>query len=880
MKTSFPVFLVVIVATSVAIGGFLYLDDPKTPWDCRQKYGKVAEDVQNCLDGINQKFTIIPQAFGKSEETISGFSSIDPPISEITPRKPTDLRILFQYTSGPHAIDNLVPIIEITPESAAPFVHIETEPTEITQREIRRLSAKLTVDEQIQHEKIFLSISFVGNHFLSSSDVLYKSSWTESLTLNIAPKDYIGIALGDCEPIDIDYEISDGKISMICKSQDTNSVKVFVDANSNGTFTLDIPKHILYALGSDDCRLDNDFFVLYDGEEIIYNITGKESSNLVEVDFTSGIHEIEIIGAYIIPDPSPIQYCGIVENYQKMYLPPLDQMQHDMQPSQIRCNDDLILVYKNDNSPACVNRDTIPKLIQRGWIDADTRADTAENIPKFLCEHYGGGFFDSTGECMDLGSKRKCLMLGGVWDKKCIVLEQVGKGIGTEPDFSPHPEPDCNNGECFCPEGYSYFEPLLKCVESCEKGLVYNGYTSSCTTEFELKYHGFCNEGFTYSPISHQCNSNTGTSHAPLKDPPRNPPPEPASTHIVSDTPEIFRNGITKFVNPNHESLKYYKTSQVIDDTYLGKNVQQWQDAWEWELDANYEVYKDEFYEELGRLLVKNEITQVMNQFGIINTHDDFKVHQGYSLLSLPPHIGYTSIINATDGNSYLIEASAHSNRVNYYSITQLTFFNTSEELSLMNILSHPQIIHVLPEDGHKSRAEPSDLIIHVDDNAVNFVNRTPDTIRIQESGTGEIAEEHELAWIGPTIPSFGNDKVIFDEPGIYRWDARKAPTVEEPWWWASHAGGEIVVIADDVDDLPLEDRLRMGRSILQTSEIPTAGMGIGNADNALKISLRSAVYDMLPDAVSYYQDRAEQLVPFDIPIIIENPYADEQNEN
>lgn len=318
-------------------------------------------DKHNCIEFGT------PQAFGTSEELISGFSSIDPPLSEITPRKPTDLKILFQYTSGPYAIDNLVPIIEITPESAAPFVQIETEPTEITQREIRRLSVKLTVDEQIQHEKIFLSISFAGNHFLSSSDVLYKSSWTESLTLDIAPKDVVGIALGDCEPIDIDYEISGGKTEVVCKSQQLNSVKAFVDANSNGTLTLDIPKHVLYALGSDDCRLDNDFFVLYDGEEIIADITGKESSNLVEVDFTSGIHEIEIIGAYIIPNPSPIQYCGIVENYDKLFLSPLDQTQRGMDSHQIKCNDDLVLIQKQNDTPACVKFSTGDKLIKRGW---------------------------------------------------------------------------------------------------------------------------------------------------------------------------------------------------------------------------------------------------------------------------------------------------------------------------------------------------------------------------------------------------------------------------------------------------------------------------------------------------------------------------------
>ena len=59
---------------------------------------------------------------------------------------------------------------------------------------------------------------------------------------------------------------------------------------------------------------------------------------------------------------------------------------------------------------------------------------------------------------------------------------------------------------------------------------MYNGYTDSCTTEFELKYHGFCNEEYIYNPSTHKCISNQGLSHNPLKDPPRTAPPEPEPT--------------------------------------------------------------------------------------------------------------------------------------------------------------------------------------------------------------------------------------------------------------------------------------------------------------------------------------------------------------
>ena len=68
MKTKFLAAVITTGILSAILGSYLYLDQPKTPWDCRQKYGKVAEDIQNCLDGINQKFSVIPQAFGYHEE--------------------------------------------------------------------------------------------------------------------------------------------------------------------------------------------------------------------------------------------------------------------------------------------------------------------------------------------------------------------------------------------------------------------------------------------------------------------------------------------------------------------------------------------------------------------------------------------------------------------------------------------------------------------------------------------------------------------------------------------------------------------------------------------------------------------------------------------
>ncbi len=116
---------------------------------------------------------------------------------------------------------------------------------------------------------------------------------------------------------------------------------------------------------------------------------------------------------------------------------PLKQFRSETTFNETQCRYSLILVMKHNGSPACVNFDTIPKLIQRGWIDTDPRAEADKNIPKYLCELYGGGFFDGTGECMDIESSYKCQMSGGKWDGKCMIPNHTGRGIGTEPESTP-----------------------------------------------------------------------------------------------------------------------------------------------------------------------------------------------------------------------------------------------------------------------------------------------------------------------------------------------------------------------------------------------------------------------------------------------------------
>lgn len=328
--------------------------------------------------------------------------------------------------------------------------------------------------------------------------------------------------------------------------------------------------------------------------------------------------------------------------------------------------------------------------------------------------------------------------------------------------------------------------------------------------------------------------------------------------------PNLFSDGITEIINEEHAPLKYYNTNSIISETFLDKDVEQWQQvSFDYLMEQHEKYPDDEFFTDLGALLIKNEMTNQIKNFGIINVNDDFTVAGGYSLDSLPPHIGFSTVINATDGNSYLLEGGTHANQVNYYKTTQLTFYDTMKKLSLESLLTTQKTITILPEKGTNARADPSVMILYKND-TVEFFNDSNDTVRIQDSGTGKIGEEHLLDWIGPTIPSSQKDTMTFEQIGYYEWDGRKAPTTEYPDWWETHASGRIIVLDDDMNNLSQLEKALIARAIISDSEIPVRMSGIGTND-ILYIGLDSSVTENIPDAEKYYESRILQLIPFEV---------------
>ncbi len=342
------------------------------------------------------------------------------------------------------------------------------------------------------------------------------------------------------------------------------------------------------------------------------------------------------------------------------------------------------------------------------------------------------------------------------------------------------------------------------------------------------------------------------------------------SETITDNNP--YNNELIIFQKDGSVPLQYDKTKQAIDETFLSKTVAEWQKVSRGALMEEHKKYLPEhrFFDHLGSFLIKNEFQNIMDELDIVNEEDDFEVKGGMSLTSLPPHNSYYSIIKANDGNYYRLQGETHANEVNVSKVSALLFFDTSVDFKMEDLVSENQLFTILPE-SNKPEIDPSNLIIHTNNSKVEFYNNTPEVIRIQDSGTGRVGEEHLLDWVGPTILPYTTASMTFGEPGNFDFNARFAPNLENPLWWSTHTSGTIIVMSDDMSSVSREEKNKMVQSLLFDLGLPVVSAGTGNADNVLSVGLDPSVVESIPNATQYYKERIEQIFPFEIVLDIED---------
>lgn len=156
-------------------------------------------------------------------------------------------------------------------------------------------------------------------------------------------------------PINLQYAIKGGTIKSICALPTSWQLLITIDSNSDGQFTIKIPRNILDAK-SYNCD-DDSFVVLVDGAEISYAEEKNSRSRTMTIQFEEGNSQIEIIVSNTI-ESAPFLGC--------LADPPKQQILAGKSPLEIICNNGFVLTRKISNgSIACVTPSTLEKLIER-----------------------------------------------------------------------------------------------------------------------------------------------------------------------------------------------------------------------------------------------------------------------------------------------------------------------------------------------------------------------------------------------------------------------------------------------------------------------------------------------------------------------------------
>jgi predicted secreted protein with PEFG-CTERM motif len=97
----------------------------------------------------------------------------------------------------------------------------------------------------------------------------------------------------------VSYQIVNGKLINVIPDMDAISLLIYIESTDDGSITLTIPRSVL---DSTINNVDDEFFVLVDGEEVDFEEVTTSTDRTLTINFLAGSEEIEIIGTFVIPE--------------------------------------------------------------------------------------------------------------------------------------------------------------------------------------------------------------------------------------------------------------------------------------------------------------------------------------------------------------------------------------------------------------------------------------------------------------------------------------------------------------------------------------------------------------------------------------------------
>jgi predicted secreted protein with PEFG-CTERM motif len=99
--------------------------------------------------------------------------------------------------------------------------------------------------------------------------------------------------------VTLDHEISGGQVTSMTADGSANSVIIEMDSTDQGEITVTLPRDVIDATTGDE---DDEFFVLVDNEEVLFDETTTSTDRTLTIQFPAGTETIEIIGTFAIPE--------------------------------------------------------------------------------------------------------------------------------------------------------------------------------------------------------------------------------------------------------------------------------------------------------------------------------------------------------------------------------------------------------------------------------------------------------------------------------------------------------------------------------------------------------------------------------------------------
>ncbi|TBR23399.1 MAG: hypothetical protein EPO63_05745 [Candidatus Nitrosotenuis sp.] len=175
--------------------------------------------------------------------------------------------------------------------------------------------------------------------------------------------------INDYLPVELQYDIENGNVETICYDKNTMSLIMDVTAITPSKIIVHLPKTMITLLDQ-DCNSAGEIITLLNEEEIDSSrltISETRSERIATLILPEGFDNIEFIGTYTLGKPSPLDICGSFHGYDTQYVPPLKQWGFGLDPTEVKCNKGMELLFKqNGNDPICIKTSHIEKFLERG----------------------------------------------------------------------------------------------------------------------------------------------------------------------------------------------------------------------------------------------------------------------------------------------------------------------------------------------------------------------------------------------------------------------------------------------------------------------------------------------------------------------------------